>query len=311
MLVLSLLSLVIPCLNEESAIPLFYDEVIRILSCLERIDYEFIFIDDGSEDGTLKSLKELANGNENVHYISFSRNFGKEAAILAGLQKARGDYVAVLDADLQDPPALLPQMLDSVISDGFDCSASRRVTRRNEPRIRSFFARWFYFFMNKISDVEIISGARDFRLMHRKYVNAVLSLTERNRFSKGIFPWVGFKTRWFEYENVQRVSGKTKWSFEKLFVYALDGLMGFSIKPLTIISVFGFILSFLSLIFIGVIAGYKIFLNKSIAGWASTACIILFVGGVQIFAIGILGQYIGKIYTEIKGRPYFIVREEK
>jgi glycosyltransferase involved in cell wall biosynthesis len=305
------LSIVVPCFNEEGAVGLFYDEALRSLEGRETIkDLEFIFVDDGSRDGTLKKIKEYAARDSRVHYISFSRNFGKEAALLAGLAASRGKFVATLDADLQDPPALIPQMLETVSGGEYDCAATRRVTRKGEPLIRSFFARCFYQLMAKAAEIEVVDGARDFRLMSRVYVDALLSLRERNRFSKGIFPWIGFKTKWFEYENIERSVGVTKWSFWKLVMYAFNGIVAFSSKPLAIASVAGFLFFLASLVLISVIvikklAGYSV----NVDGWASTACIILFTSGIQLFSMGILGQYLAKTYTEVKGRPHYIIRE--
>jgi glycosyltransferase involved in cell wall biosynthesis len=277
----------------------------------EALTIEFVFIDDGSRDRTLGVLQDLAAQDERVHYISFSRNFGKEAALLAGLTAAKGEYVATLDADLQDPPSLIPQMFMSVANGEADCAGTRRVTRKGEPPIRSFFARAFYRIMGKLSDIEVVDGARDFRLMSRAYVNAVLSLPERSRFSKGIFPWVGFKTKWFEYENIQRSAGETKWSFWKLFLYSLDGIVAFSTKPLTIAAVCGIALFLLSLAFIIFLIIRKLLFGDPVAGWASTACIILSTSGIQLFTTGILGQYLAKTYTEVKQRPHFVIREQR
>jgi glycosyltransferase involved in cell wall biosynthesis len=302
------LSLVVPCYNEEAAIPLFYDEAVKICTPVNE-QFEIIFVDDGSRDNTLSILRRLADQDKRVHYISFSRNFGKEAAMLAGLQAAQGEYIVTLDADGQDPLPLIPQMLESVASGGYDCSATRRVNRIGEPPVRSFFARCFYALMKKITDIEIISGARDFRLMNRKYLEAILAIPERNRFSKGIFPWIGFKTKWFEYENIERTAGKTKWSFWKLFVYSLDGIIAFSSKPLAIASVLGILLFLASLLFIVFIIIRKIVWGDPVGGWASTICIILFCSGIQLFTTGIVGQYMAKIYTEVKQRPQYIVRE--
>jgi len=309
------LSIVVPCYNEEATLPLFYEEMLKHISplidagILER--YEFVFVDDGSADSTASILRDLARQYDEVRYIILSRNFGKEAAMFAGLQKASGQYVVVMDADLQDPPSLIPQMLEVVRSGEFDCAGTRRVTRKGEPPIRSFFARNFYRYMAKLSDIEVVDGARDFRLMNRMYIDAVLSLQERNRFSKGIFPWVGFKTKWFEYENINRVAGETKWSFWKLFLYSLNGITAFSSKPLAFASICGMVAFLLSLIFIVFIIVRRIVWGDPVAGWASTICIILLVSGVQLFTIGILGQYLAKAYTEMKQRPHFIVREEK
>ena len=309
------LSIVVPCFNEEAALRLFHEEILKLISSLIEAGvlgrYEFVFVDDGSVDSTASILRDLAHQNEHVHYIILSRNFGKEAAMLAGLQKSTGQYAVVMDADLQDPPSLIPQMLEVVRLGEFDCAGSRRITRKGEPPIRSFFARNFYRYMAKLSDIEVVDGARDFRMMNRMYIEAVLSLKERNRFSKGIFPWVGFKTKWFEYENINRVAGETKWSFWKLFFYSMDGITAFSSKPLALASICGTITFLLSIILIIVIIIRMIVWGDPVAGWASTICIILLLSGVQLFTIGILGQYLAKTYTEIKQRPHFIVREEK
>jgi glycosyltransferase involved in cell wall biosynthesis len=302
------LSLVIPCFNEEEAIPLFYENVIETFSN-ENLSVEFIFVDDGSKDNTSEVLRQLNNKDNRLHFISFSRNFGKESAILAGLKASQGEYIAVLDADGQDPPSLIPEMLEAVMSGEYDCAGTRRLTRAGEPFIRSFFARRFYALMRKITDIEIVDGARDFRLMNRKYLTALLELVERNRFSKGIFPWIGFKTKWFEYENIERVAGSTKWSFWKLFLYSIDGIIAFSTKPLVLASVFGIILFFASIAFITYIIIRRIFWGDPVDGWASTVCIILFCSGIQLFSVSILGQYISKIYTEVKQRPHYIIRE--
>ncbi|MCL1933412.1 MAG: glycosyltransferase family 2 protein [Candidatus Azobacteroides sp.] len=308
------LSVVVPCYDEEATLPLFYEEMLKQISSLIEIgaleEYEFIFADDGSKDSTTSIIRELAGRDDRVRYIILSRNFGKEAAIFAGLQKASGAYVVVMDADLQDPPSLVPRMLEAVFSGAFDCAGTRRVTRNGEPPIRSFFARNFYRFMAKLSDIEVVDGARDFRLMNRMYIDAVLSLQERNRFSKGIFPWVGFKTKWFEYENVNRVAGETKWSFWKLLLYSLNGITAFSSKPLAFASICGMIAFIISLAFIVFIVIRRIIWGDPVAGWASTICIILLVSGIQLFSIGIIGQYLAKTYTEVKQRPHFIVREQ-
>jgi len=304
------LSLVVPCFNEEAAVPLFYDEAVKICAPINE-QFEIIFVDDGSQDNTLGIFRRLANQDKRVHYISFSRNFGKEAAMLAGLQAARGEYIVTLDADGQDPLSLIPQMLESVVSGEYDCAAAKRVSRTGEPPVRSFFARCFYAFMKKIIDIEIISGVRDFRLMNRKYLEAILAIPERNRFSKGILPWIGFRTKWFEYENIERAAGKTKWSFWKLFVYSLDGMIAFSSKPLAIASVLGILLFVISISFIIFIIIRRIVWGDPVGGWASTICIILFCSGIQLFTTGILGQYMAKIYTEVKQRPQYIVREAR
>ena len=307
-----IISLVVPCFNEEESIPKFYDEANRVLKEMNLFEVaEFVFVDDGSSDGTMNIIHELENKDERIHFISFSRNFGKEAALYAGLSKSVGLYTAVMDADLQDPPSLLPQMLSAIRNEGYDCAATRRATRNNEPPIRSFFARKFYKIMGKLSNVPVVDGARDFRLMTEKYKNAVLSLCERNRFTKGIFPWVGFNTKWFSYDNIERIAGKTKWSFWKLFLYSIDGIIGFSTKPLAfsaIAGILGILLSFILIVFIII---RKLVFSDPVQGWASLVCIILFVSGVQLFTIGITGLYISKIYTEVKQRPIYIVKEEK
>jgi len=271
---------------------------------------ELIFIDDGSKDKTLEVLRKLSKQDSRVHYISFSRNFGKEAAMLAGLRVTQGEYIVTMDADLQDPPSLIPCMLDAVASGEYDCAGTRRVNRKGEPVIRSFFARCFYRIMRKISDIDIVDGARDFRLMNRNYANALMSLPERNRFSKGIFPWLGFKIKWFEYENVQRVAGYSKWSFWKLFMYSLEGIVAFSTKPLAIASVCGIFIFLTSILASIAVVVRKFVMDLPDSGWSSIVCIILFIGGIQLFTIGILGQYLAKIYTEIKQRPNYLIREE-
>ncbi|MDR2194096.1 MAG: glycosyltransferase family 2 protein [Treponema sp.] len=309
------ISVVVPCYNEEVALPSFYREITRIFNQLEEnqrdITEEILFVDDGSVDSTALVIKNLSQKDRRVHYIIFSRNFGKEAALLAGLQKAKGSYVVTMDADLQDPPGLIPYMLEAVRSGEFDCAGTQRITRKGEPLVRSFFARRFYRIMARFTDIEVVDGARDFRLMSRLYVDAVLSFRERGRFSKGIFPWIGFKTKWFEYENIQRTAGETKWSFWKLFLYSLDGIIAFSSKPLAIASVCGIFLFGLSIACIIVIIIQKFLFNASVEGWASTACIMLFCSGIQLFTTGILGQYLAKTYTEVKQRPHYVVREER
>ena len=309
------LSLVVPCYNEEEATPIFYSEAKKIIAALKKSGaiktFEFIFVDDGSKDRTLEIFRELSKKDKNVHYISFSRNFGKEAAIYAGLKKSSGKYVATLDVDLQDPPSLIPEMLECIKSEEYQCAATRRVNRKGEPPIRSFFARCFYKIMAMFTNIEVVSGARDFRVMTRKYVDSVLSICEKNRFSKGIFPWVGFKTKWFEYKNVERSAGTTKWSFWKLFLYSIDGILGFSTKPLALSSLLGIFSLFLSFIMIIFIIIRKIMFGDPVAGWPSLVCIILFLSGLQLFTIGILGQYLAKIYIEVKNRPIYIAQEEK
>ncbi len=303
-----MISIIIPCYNEQEALPLFLREITRILAQIDD-EYELIFVNDGSSDKTLDELRTFAQSDSHITYLSFSRNFGKEAAMYAGFCNARGDYVAVMDADLQDPPALLPKMLELLKSSEYDSVATRRATRSGEPPIRSWFARRFYELINKISDADIVDGARDFRLMRRSMVDAILSMGEYNRFSKGIFGWVGFRTYWLPYENVERVAGETKWNFWKLFKYAIDGIINFSQVPLSIASWAGIGLTFISVISLIFIVIRKIMVGDPVAGWASTICIMLFIGGVQLFCLGIIGQYIAKIYMEVKKRPHFIIAE--
>ncbi|MCL2044358.1 MAG: glycosyltransferase [Treponema sp.] len=302
------LSLVVPCYNEEAVIQLFYEQAIKTCTSINT-PFEIIFVDDGSKDDTLKIVRQTANKDARVRYVSFSRNFGKEAALLAGLQAVRGEYIVTIDADGQDPLSLIPQMLEVVVSQGYDCAGARRINRKGEPPVRSFFARRFYRLMKKIADIEVVDGARDFRLMNRKYLEAVLSMPERNRFSKGIFPWLGFRTKWLEYENIERVTGKTRWSFWKLFTYSLDGIIAFSSKPLAIASILGIVLFLVALSFIIFIVIRRLVYGDPVAGWASTISVILFCSGIQLFTTGILGQYLAKIYTEVKQRPHFIVKE--
>lgn len=305
------ISIVVPCFNEEEAIPIFYEETIKVIKSMNLSSYEFVFVDDGSSDRTLEVLHELSQKDSNVHFVSFSRNFGKEAGLYAGLSKACGQYISVMDVDLQDPPSLLPDMLEAIQKEGYDCAATRRVTRKNEPPIRSFFARKFYKIMGHMSNVPVVDGARDFRLMTKQYKDAVLSLIERNRFTKGIFPWVGFKTKWFEYENIERVAGKTKWSFWKLFLYSIDGIIGFSTKPLAFAAVAGILSILLAFVLIVFIAIRRIIFGDPVQGWASLVCFISFFSGLQLFCTGICGLYISKIYTEVKQRPIYIVKEEQ
>ena len=307
---LPLISVVIPCYNEEEVLLLFMERISMLSSDMKNVEFEIVFVDDGSRDKTLLILRELASRYVNVRYISFSRNFGKEAAMLAGLESAKGDYIAVIDADLQDPPELLREMYESIVNDGYDCVASRRVTRKGESAVRSIFAKMFYKIINKISETEVVDGARDFRLMTRQVVESIISLKEYNRFSKGLFSWVGFNTKWLEYVNVERAAGKTKWSFWKLFSYAIDGIIDFSAAPLAISSFFGMLFFLFSLIGVGFITVRRIAFGDPVAGWASTICIILFIGGIQLFCTGVLGQYIAKTYMEIKNRPIYIVKEK-
>lgn len=300
---------IVPCYNEQEALPHFYKEITKVAKQMKNIDFEFLFVNDGSKDETLTVLQELAKKDKKVRYISFSRNFGKEAAMYAGFENATGDYVAVMDADLQDPPSLLPEMLDAIEKEGYDSVATRRVTRKGEPPIRSFFARMFYKIINKISNADIVDGARDYRLMNRKMVDAIVSLSEYNRFSKGIFGWVGFKTKWLEYENVERVAGETKWNFWKLFLYSLEGIVGFSTMPLQIASVMGMLFLFVAFLAIIVVIIKTLAFGDPVSGWPSLACIIFFVSGVQLFCLGIIGQYLAKTYLETKNRPIYIVKE--
>ena len=303
-----MLTCIIPCYNEEESLPFFYDEISNILET-EGYSYELIFVDDGSTDHTLKILKKLAKMDTRVSFLSFSRNFGKESAMYAGLCHAHGDYIAVMDADMQDPPSLLPEMLNIVQTGGYDCVATRRVTREGEPVIRSWFARRFYKIINKISDVNIVDGARDFRLMKRFMVEAVVAIGEYNRFSKGIFGWVGFQTYWISYDNTERVAGMTKWNFWKLFKYAIDGILNFSQVPLNISSWFGMAMTFFSFVILIFIILRKCLFGDPVNGWASLVCIIIFIGGIQLFCMGIMGQYIAKTYMETKKRPHYIISE--
>ena len=304
------ISVVVPCYNEEEALPIFYDTFLKETADMP-VEWEFVFVDDGSKDGTLEGFRALHAKDERVHYISFSRNFGKESAMFAGLEAATGDYIAIMDVDLQDPPALFPDMLRGLEEEGYDCVATRRVTRKGEPPIRSWFARAFYKLMGKISRTEIVDGARDFRLMTRQMVDAILSMKEYSRFSKGIFSWVGFSTKWLEYENIERSAGETKWNFWKLLIYSIDGIIGFSTAPLAIASVAGVIfciIAFLLLLFFFVKA---LVWGDPVAGFPATICIILLLGGIQLFCMGILGQYLSKTYLETKQRPIYIAKEKK
>jgi glucosyltransferase len=302
------ISIIIPCYNEQESLPIFYKEAKKVLEGM-KYQYELVFINDGSKDETLNILKNYGSQDEHVKYISFSRNFGKEAAMYAGFCNVSGDYVAVMDADMQDPPALLPKMMEILETEDYDSVATRRVSREGEPPIRSWFARKFYQIINKISDADIVDGARDFRLMKRDMVDAIVSMSEYNRFSKGIFGWIGFKTYWLPYENVERVAGETKWNFWKLFKYAIDGIINFSQVPLNIASWFGILMTILAFIFLIFIIVRKIIFGDPVAGWASQVCIIIFIGGIQLFCIGIMGQYIAKTYMETKKRPHYIISD--
>ena len=309
---MKLISIIVPCYNEEENIKDFYDELMKTESFFtgNDVQMEIIYVNDGSRDNTVAEVKKLRESDERVHLINFSRNFGKEAAIYAGLQKSKGDFVVMLDCDLQDPPAMLPEMYGYIVNEGYDSVATRRVTRKGEPPIRSFFARRFYSLINRMSKTEIVDGARDYRLMTRQFVDAILSMEEYNRFSKGIFGWVGFSTKWLEFENIERKKGETKWSFWKLFLYALDGIMAFSTVPLAFASILGVIFCFLALILIIVTIIRKAVFGDPTSGWPSLVCIISLISGVQLFCLGIVGQYLSKTYLEVKHRPIYIVKEE-
>ena len=303
------MSIVVPCYNEEKALPIFYNEIIKVSKEFENVEFEYIFVDDGSKDKTLDLVKEFIKYDARVRYISFSRNFGKEAAMLAGLKESTGDYVTIMDADMQDPPSLLKKMFDTLKNEGYDCVATRRVTRKGEPVIRSFFARMFYRLINKMSKIEMVDGARDYRLMTRQMVDAIISLKEYNRYSKGLFSFVGFNTKWFEYENVKRVAGESKWSFWKLFKYALEGITAFTTFPLVLSSIVGMLFCLIAFLFIVVIIVRTLIYGDPTSGWPSMVCIIFLVSGVQLFCIGIIGQYLSKTYLEVKNRPIYIVKE--
>lgn len=307
-----LCSCIVPCFNEEEVIPLYYEEMQKVRKQEEgKIDFEIIFIDDGSKDKTLEVIKKLSEQDECIHYVSFSRNFGKEAAMYAGFEHANGEYVVTMDVDLQDPPHLIPEMIRSIEEEGYDSVATRRVTRKGEPPIRSFFARRFYGLINKISDADIVDGARDFRMMKRDMVNAILSMPEYNRFTKGIFGWVGFKTKWIEFENVERAAGETKWSFWKLFRYALEGIIAFSTVPLTIISLIGVIVCIIAFLFLLFVVIRATIFGDPVAGWPSLICVISFLSGIQLLGIGVVGMYLSKTYLETKKRPIYIKKESK
>ena len=300
---------VVPCYNEQEALGLFYEELNRVTAEMRDCEFEILFVNDGSKDRTLELMKELAEKDGRVKYISFSRNFGKEAAIYAGLEHAGGDLVAIMDADLQDPPRLLPEMYRAVTEEGYDSVATRRVTRKGEPPIRSFFARMFYRLMNKMCKTEVVDGARDFRLMTRPFVDSLLSMKEYNRFSKGLFGWVGFRTKWIEFENVERVAGETKWSFWKLLLYAIDGMVAFSTMPLSVAALIGIIMCVIAAISIIFIIVRQLCFGGSAFGWPSMVCIMIFIGGVQLLCMGIMGQYLAKTYLEVKNRPIYICKE--
>lgn len=304
------ISIIVPCYNEEQAIPYFYEEISKVAKKMKN-DFEFIFVNDGSKDKTIEIVKDYAKKDERVKFINFSRNFGKEAAMYAGLELSSGDYVAIMDADLQDPPSLLPEMVNILEDENsdYDSVGTRRVTRKGEPPIRSFFARQFYKIINKMSKIEMVDGARDYRLMKRQVVDSILELKEYNRYSKGLFEFVGYNTKWLEFENVERVAGETKWSFWKLFLYAIEGIVAFSTVPLAIASVAGFLFCLISFIMIIVIIIKTVAFGDPTSGWPSLVCIIFFVSGVQLFCLGIMGEYLSKTYLETKKRPIYIVKE--
>lgn len=307
-----MITVVVPCYNEEQALPYFIPEIQQVAKTLEtqyQVALEVLLVNDGSKDGTLPLMRTYAGQYQNVRYLSFSRNFGKEAAIYAGLEHAQGDYVAIMDADMQDPPALLPQMYEILRDEPYDSVATRRVDRAGEPPIRSFFARTFYKLINRISDADIVDGARDYRLMKRAMVDAILSMKEYNRFSKGIFGWVGFRTKWLPYENVQRVAGETKWSFWKLFLYSIEGIVAFSTAPLAMASVFGIITCLCAALALCFILVRTILFGDPVEGWPSMMCVMLFLGGIQLLSIGVIGQYLAKTYLETKHRPIYILQE--
>ena len=308
---MSLLSVIVPCYNEEDSVALFHEELIKNdpFFLQEGIDLELLYIDDGSRDATVAEVKKIIEVDPRVHLVSFSRNFGKEAAMFAGLEKAKGDYVVIMDVDLQDPPGLLPEMFAG-LKEGYDSVATRRVSRKGEPPIRSFFARRFYRLMKKISKTEMMDGARDYRLMTRQMVDAILSMQEYNRFTKGIFGWVGFKTKWLEYENVERARGETKWNFWKLLMYSFDGIIAFSTAPLMISSVMGVVMCLVAFAMIFFIIVRKLIFGDPVSGWPSMVCIILLTSGINFFCTGILGQYLARTYLEVKRRPIYLVKEE-
>ena len=312
---MSLLTIVVPCYNEEQALPVFYEEVSRTMDDFKNtdsgVDFELLFIDDGSKDKTIDIIKGFREKDERVHYVSFSRNFGKEAGIYAGLENANGDYVVIMDADLQDPPSLLPEMYRAVTEEGYDTAATRRVTRKGEPPVRSFFARQFYKIMNSMTELEIMDGARDYRIMTRTMVNAVLDMKEYNRFTKGIYSWVGFRTKWIDYENRERVAGETKWNFWKLLLYSIEGFVGFTTAPLTLAVVIGLIFTLVAIVLIIFIIVRTLIYGDPTSGWPSMICIMVFMGGVQLFCIGLVGEYLAKTYLETKNRPIYIARERE
>lgn len=302
------ISIIVPCYNEEDVLKIFYNKITEVSKTIDA-DFEYIFVDDGSKDKTLEILKEYSKKDNRVRFISFSRNFGKESAMYAGLKEATGDYVAIMDADLQDPPDLLKEMYEILLTKEFDCVATKRKTRKGEPILRSFFSRMFYSIINKMTSTEIVNGARDYRLMSRKMVDSILEVTEYNRFSKGIFSWVGFKTKWIAYDNIERAAGKTKWNFWKLFKYSIEGITAFTTTPLVMSAVIGIIFCILAFIMILFVIFKTLMYGDPVSGWPSTICIILFVSGIQLFCLGIMGEYLAKEYMEVKNRPIYIVKE--
>lgn len=304
-----LISIVVPCYNEEKALPFYYNKMKEIMKNMDYIDFEIILVNDGSSDDTLNVIKKIASEDTRIKYITFSRNFGKEAGMYAGFEYSKGDYIGVMDADLQDPPELLETMYNEIKSNNYDCVATRRTTRKGEPPIRSFFARMFYKIINKISKTEMVDGARDYRLMTRQMLNAIISMREYNRYSKGLFSFVGFNTKWLEYENIERVAGDTHWSFWKLFKYALEGITAFSTTPLVLSSIIGVLFFFIAMLIIIFIIVNTLINGNETSGWPSTICIIFMVTGIQLFCIGIIGQYLSKVYLEVKNRPIYIVKE--
>lgn len=308
-----LISIVVPCYNEEEVLPLFYAEITKVMAQIQEThtdtDFELLFINDGSKDGTLREFRKLAEADRRVRYISFSRNFGKEAGMYAGLQNAKGDYVVIMDADLQHPPKFIPQMYEYVLSGEYDCATTRRVSREGESKIRSWFSRKFYKIMNKISQTEIVDGAQDFRFMTRQMVDAILSMKEYNRFSKGIFSWVGFRTKYMPYENVERAAGTTAWSFKSLFKYSLEGIFAFSTAPLAISSLLGIVSCLIAFIMILIVVIKWLVWGDPVQGYTTTICVLLLMGGLQLFCIGILGQYLSKTYLESKNRPIYLIQE--
>ena len=303
------ISIVVPCYNEEEAIPLFYEEINKTSKEIKDYDFEFIFVNDGSKDNSALIMKELAKKDKRVKFIDFSRNFGKEAAMYAGLELSSGDYITTMDVDLQDPPSLLPEMIKGITEEGYDCVATKSTSRNGYSFLRKIFTRWFYRIIAKISKTEMVAGARDYRLMTRQMVNAIINMKEYNRYSKGLFSFVGFKTKWIEFENQERIAGTTKWSFWKLFSYAIDGIVGFSTAPLIVSSIIGVLFCLISFIIILFIIIRTLIFGDPTSGWPSLACIIFFVSGVQLFCIGIIGQYLSKVYLEVKNRPIYIIKD--